>query len=420
MPEPVLEDTNASALAKLLDRQSGDVWYRPSVRETVDLTKSAVMLVPKSATEPIVHDRAAVLTTMGVFGDTASITIDPRNPAAPGYTAYVHAGKRRKVPKGVVVAFFRNALHNPAAEPRVASKPKAKAGKGASSVAADALSAFLDEQEEEPTTGAGAEPPELVLDDVDPLADADGVAAPPPVRVDKRCRTEAPLAAVPFAAATTSGVAPYDHITVDDVVWHRPHPHVLCTVMPAIGADRSPQLARPGTHIAGFGIDGTLIKTDLFKRGRSAFELCHPAVPTNLTLLHKEGFRIVLFASYSLLHRASRAVVEERLGRLAAFHRDALGGAVPLTVVLSTVSRLQPSEFTMPNAGLWKLFCSRLCTQAAQPLLQFASFVGHLGADVDAGESGTPDTVDRDFAKACGVAYVSPQDFFDKNMPAFC
>jgi hypothetical protein len=181
-------------------------------------------------------------------------------------------------------------------------------------------------------------------------------------------------------------------IELDGQSWFRYHPHVLSTViyptttqqsedddsaLPQAGAaDLKRSITTVSSKVAAFAIDGTLFKTDLFRRGAKSFELLHPSIPSSLRYLQELGYRIVLFASYPSLHHAGRDHLVEKTSRIVEFFK-AHCPTVTATVLLSTASSFCDSRYSMPDTGLWECFVLH-CNGGIRPSLTDSFYVGNM------------------------------------------
>ena len=227
----------------------------------------------------------------------------------------------------------------------------------------------------------------------------------------KKARAEAPLHNAGRGTSTSS-------IKVGESTWQRHDPRVLVlhhdpTVSESGHVEgSSTKRGVPSILIAGFFVEGGLIQTSMYERGKEAWKLTNSLVPSKIRDLHRQGYRIVLLAHYPSLHHGNLANLEEKCGRIVKCVEEHLSD-VPLTVLISVVSNFagkgQASSFSLPHCGLWNYFVSQYNERSA-PDTQRSFLVGGAVPFIRSvtGRLSSKDLDDANSAReACSADYVA-------------
>ena len=163
----------------------------------------------------------------------------------------------------------------------------------------------------------------------------------------------------------------------------------------------------PRRRIVGLDLDGTLLvwRTASWPSRLVDYELWNPGVLATLRRAHDEGFKLVVFSNQGSIRSASEGRVATKAKQLV----DWLAHAIerPLHAVLSTSKK---SGFHKPAEKMLQVMVE-CCNGGVQVDAPASHFVG----DSDGSEQDPQGGVDAGFARATGLEYHTPVDYFGKS-----
>ncbi|XP_002971818.2 polynucleotide 3'-phosphatase ZDP [Selaginella moellendorffii] len=157
--------------------------------------------------------------------------------------------------------------------------------------------------------------------------------------------------------------------------------------------------------VAAFDFDGCLVNTDVKRVGAQAWSLLYTSIPQKLQACHEDGYKLVVFTNESNIDRWTKSrqkAIDSKLGRLNAF-MDLV--KVPIQVVISC--GLDGDPCRKPAPGMWEFMERHLNGDIAIDR-SMSFYVGDA-----AGRAGDHSDADIGFAKAVGLKFFVPEDYFD-------
>ncbi|KAJ1689635.1 hypothetical protein LUZ63_013790 [Rhynchospora breviuscula] len=165
---------------------------------------------------------------------------------------------------------------------------------------------------------------------------------------------------------------------------------------------------RDGLHdsakIAAFDFDGCLAKTSVKRIGADAWSLMYPSIPKKLQGLYNDGYKLVIFTNESNIDRwknKRQVAVDSKIGRLENFIKRV---EVPIQVFIACGIR---DLFRKPSTGMWTLLKEHFNSGVAIDMHQ-SFYVGDA-----AGREKDHSDADIEFAKAIGLKFYVPEEYFD-------
>eukprot|EP00242_Pyramimonas_sp_CCMP2087_P014104 CAMPEP_0198212684 /NCGR_PEP_ID=MMETSP1445-20131203/27202_1 /TAXON_ID=36898 /ORGANISM="Pyramimonas sp., Strain CCMP2087" /LENGTH=241 /DNA_ID=CAMNT_0043887201 /DNA_START=175 /DNA_END=900 /DNA_ORIENTATION=+ len=157
------------------------------------------------------------------------------------------------------------------------------------------------------------------------------------------------------------------------------------------------------TKVASFDLDGTLVNTkggNTFAKHAGDFVHFNEHVKPKLTELHESGYRLVIFSNQNGIKKAITGVkATATKSRINQFIKSA---GVPMEAFCAT----QKDEFRKPDTGMWERLVSATSGDA-KPVAADSIYVGDAaGRPKDFSDS------DAKFAKAVGLTFYTPEEFF--------
>ncbi|GAQ80446.1 hypothetical protein KFL_000540220 [Klebsormidium nitens] len=163
---------------------------------------------------------------------------------------------------------------------------------------------------------------------------------------------------------------------------------------------------RTSEKVAAFDFDGTLANTAVRRHGADAWSLMFPTIPQKLQQLHDDGFRIVLFTNESNIDRwvnSRQKAIDSKIGRLEGLHKKC---GVPMLVFIACGKSGTRDACRKPCRGMWDVFLQGF--SEGTPVDMTTSFyVGDAG-----GRKGDFSAADAGFARAVGLKFLFPEEFF--------
>lgn len=164
------------------------------------------------------------------------------------------------------------------------------------------------------------------------------------------------------------------------------------------------------TKVAAFDLDGTLIATKTgmpFPNGADDWKWWHQSVPGKLKELYDEGYAIVIISNQGgLSHTVSkrREQWEQKIGQIAKRLPE-----VPFHIFAAT----KGNQFRKPRSGMWTCLTDIYAKHEVIPDLTASFYVGDA-----AGRLGDHSNTDKGLAKAIGIPFHTPEEFFLTDEPA--
>lgn len=155
--------------------------------------------------------------------------------------------------------------------------------------------------------------------------------------------------------------------------------------------------------IAAFDLDGTLVNTksnSQFPRTAEDWKLYNKGVPKVIKAFADDGYKVVIFSNQGGIKSAlSGAMAQKTKARIDQV-------VAKLEVMPQAFLATLDDDNRKPNTGLWK-FMVEMCNGSISPDLKKSFFVGDAaGRPTDFSDS------DREFAKAIGIPFKTPEDVF--------
>ncbi|XP_020192826.1 polynucleotide 3'-phosphatase ZDP [Aegilops tauschii subsp. strangulata] len=162
--------------------------------------------------------------------------------------------------------------------------------------------------------------------------------------------------------------------------------------------------------IAAFDFDGCLAKTSVKIIGADKWSLQHKSIPDKLQSLYNDGYKLVIFTNESNIERwknKRQRAVDSKVGRLDNFIECV---KVPIQVFIACGTgkgKGTPDDlFRKPNSGMWWLMAEHFNSGIAIDMDQ-SFYVGDA-----AGRENDHSDADIEFAKAIGLKFHVPEEFF--------
>lgn len=176
---------------------------------------------------------------------------------------------------------------------------------------------------------------------------------------------------------------------------------------------RTDPVSLPNARIAAFDLDDTLQKTKSGKPGYMAqigdFIFWSVEVAPKLRKLHAQGYKIVIFTNQGSVKGALQGkradVVRTRIDQFAA------EVGVPMQAFAATQKgpEKDPRNYRKPLSGMWSYMVQE-CNGGVEPDLSGCYYVGDA-----AGRPGDHSDSDKEFARAVGLDFFTPEEFFVKE-----
>ncbi|KAJ3695190.1 hypothetical protein LUZ60_000567 [Juncus effusus] len=161
--------------------------------------------------------------------------------------------------------------------------------------------------------------------------------------------------------------------------------------------------------IAAFDFDGCLANTNVRKVGADAWSLMYPTIPDKLKELYNDGYKLVIFTNEANIERwknKRQQAVDSKIGRLNNFIK-LVNLPIQVFIACGTTIKEVQDPFRKPNPGLWKLMEQHFNSQISIDYDQ-SFYVGDA-----AGRDNDHSDADIEFAKANGLKFFVPEEYFD-------
>ncbi|XP_074575804.1 polynucleotide 3'-phosphatase ZDP [Curcuma longa] len=164
--------------------------------------------------------------------------------------------------------------------------------------------------------------------------------------------------------------------------------------------------------IAAFDFDGCLANTSVKRFGPHAWSLMYPSIPEKLQGLYKEGYKLVIFTNESNIERwknKRQQAVDSKIGRLENFLKCV---NVPIQVFIAcgigkSKDQTPDDPFRKPQPGMWELL-EKYLNSGIEVDMDQSFYVGDA-----AGRPNDHSDADIQFAKAVGLKFHLPEEFFN-------
>ncbi|CAM0882825.1 unnamed protein product [Alopecurus aequalis] len=167
---------------------------------------------------------------------------------------------------------------------------------------------------------------------------------------------------------------------------------------------------RASAKIAAFDFDGCLAKTSVKITGADKWSLQHKSIPDKLQSLYNDGYKLVIFTNESNIERwknKRQQAVDSKVGRLDNFIECV---KVPIQVFIACGVKkgkgTTNDQFRKPNSGMWWFMAEHFNSGIAIDMDQ-SFYVGDA-----AGRENDHSAADIEFAKAIGLKFHVPEEFF--------
>ncbi|WCJ32274.1 Polynucleotide 3'-phosphatase ZDP [Euphorbia peplus] len=162
------------------------------------------------------------------------------------------------------------------------------------------------------------------------------------------------------------------------------------------------------SKIAAFDFDGCLAKTQVQRVGAQFWSLMYPSIPDKLRSLYNDGYKLVIFTNESNIDRwknKRQVAVDSKLGRLNNFIKHV---KVPIQVFVACgySSGKVEDPFRKPKHGMWQIMEKHFNSGISIDMDQ-SFYVGDA-----AGRINDHSDADIKFAKAIGLKFFVPEDYF--------
>ncbi|KAL6845120.1 hypothetical protein ACP4OV_024615 [Aristida adscensionis] len=162
--------------------------------------------------------------------------------------------------------------------------------------------------------------------------------------------------------------------------------------------------------IAAFDFDGCLARTSVKSIGADKWSLQHKSIPEKLQSLYSDGYKLVIFTNESNIERwknKRQEAIDSKVGRLDNFINCV---RVPIQVFIACglgKGKGTPDDpYRKPNPGMWWLMAQHFNSGVAIDMDQ-SFYVGDA-----AGREKDHSDADKEFAKAIGLKFYVPEEYF--------
>ncbi|KAF8751377.1 hypothetical protein HU200_012048 [Digitaria exilis] len=162
--------------------------------------------------------------------------------------------------------------------------------------------------------------------------------------------------------------------------------------------------------VAAFDFDGCLAKTSVRSIGADKWSLQHKSIPEKLQSLYDDGYKLVIFTNESNIERwknKRQEAVDSKVGRLDNFIECV---KVPIQVFIACglgKGKATPDDpYRKPNPGMWWLMAQHFNSGIKIDMDQ-SFYVGDA-----AGRENDHSDADIEFAKAIGLKFYVPEEYF--------
>ncbi|CAO1945044.1 unnamed protein product [Urochloa humidicola] len=167
---------------------------------------------------------------------------------------------------------------------------------------------------------------------------------------------------------------------------------------------------RASAKIAAFDFDGCLAKTSVRIIGADKWSLQHKSIPEKLKSLYNDGYKLVIFTNESNINRwknKRQEAVDSKVGRLDNFIECV---KVPIQVFIACglgKGKGTPDDpYRKPNPGMWWLMAQHF-NSGIEIDMDKSFYVGDA-----AGRENDHSDADIEFAKAIGLKFHVPEEYF--------
>jgi bifunctional polynucleotide phosphatase/kinase len=162
--------------------------------------------------------------------------------------------------------------------------------------------------------------------------------------------------------------------------------------------------------IAAFDFDGCLAKTSVRIVGADKWSLLYESIPEKLQILYNDGYKLVIFTNESNIERWNKKrqqAVDSKIGRLDKFiERVKVPIQVFIACGLGKGKTFPDDPFRKPNTGMWWLMREHFNSGVTVDMDK-SFYVGDA-----AGRENDHSDADKEFAKAIGLKFHVPEEYF--------
>lgn len=162
--------------------------------------------------------------------------------------------------------------------------------------------------------------------------------------------------------------------------------------------------------IAAFDFDGCLAKTSVRIVGADKWSLLYESIPEKLQILYNDGYKLVIFTNESNIERWNKKrqqAVDSKIGRLDKFiERVKVPIQVFIACGLGKGKTFPDDPFRKPNTGMWWLMTEHFNSGVTVDMDK-SFYVGDA-----AGRENDHSDADKEFAKAIGLKFHVPEEYF--------
>ncbi|TGZ80341.1 polynucleotide kinase 3'-phosphatase [Ascodesmis nigricans] len=165
------------------------------------------------------------------------------------------------------------------------------------------------------------------------------------------------------------------------------------------------QLPEKNRKVAGFDLDGTLIKTksgNTHSKDTQDWQWWHPDIPTKIKGLYKEGYHIVIFTNQAGLKEPSK-----KTAHYIKFKEKVNGILNELDIPLHLYAATSKDKYRKPRTGMWEEMMDDLNLDHHSVDLESSYLVGDA-----AGREGDFSASDWHWALNIGIHFWTPEEFF--------
>ncbi|ONM38436.1 diphosphonucleotide phosphatase2 [Zea mays] len=164
------------------------------------------------------------------------------------------------------------------------------------------------------------------------------------------------------------------------------------------------------SKIAAFDFDGCLANTSMKRVGADQWSLQHKSIPEKLQRLYDDGYKLVIFTNESNIERwknKRQQAVDSKVGRLDNFI-ECVKAPIQVFIAcgLGKGKGIPDDPYRKPNPGMWWLMAQHFNSGIKIDMDQ-SFYVGDA-----AGRENDHSDADIEFAKAIGLKFHVPEEYF--------
>lgn len=163
------------------------------------------------------------------------------------------------------------------------------------------------------------------------------------------------------------------------------------------------------SKVAAFDLDGTLIATKgrgPFPKGKNDWKWWNPVVPERLKALYDDGYAIIIISNQGGLSGVKSIRRESWQIKI-----DLMAKQISL-VPFHIFAAIEDNKYRKPQSGMWSCLTSLFAKDGVVPDLNECFYVGDA-----AGRPNDHSDADRGLARAIGIRFFTPEEFFLSEHP---